>query len=233
VKVNTIVVPGLNDQHVGEVAAACLAAGATMHNCMAMIPVEGSAFAHVPAPTAQQMTLAREAASTYLPQMEHCSRCRADAVGRLGEAMSPERYATLDRHARLSPSGAERKLVAVASMEGAFVNQHLGEADELLIYSVAGGVCTQVDTRRAPPTGTGNVRWEELGDLLTDCIALLVAGIGPSPSRILKARGLRVFETEGLVNDLVPMAAAGGEIRRLGKPFRCGDGCSGKGQGCA
>jgi nitrogen fixation protein NifB len=233
VKVNTIVVPGLNDKHVGAVAEACLAAGASMHNCMAMIPVEGSEFANVSAPTAREMTLAREAASPFLPQMEHCSRCRADAVGRLGEAMSPERYATINRHARLSTSGTERKLVAVASMEGAFVNQHLGEADELLIYAVEAGAIRQVDVRRAPPTGTGNTRWEELGDLLTDCIALLVAGIGPSPSRILKSRGLRVFETEGLVTDLVPMAAAGGEIRKLGKPFRCGDGCSGKGQGCA
>jgi nitrogen fixation protein NifB len=147
--------------------------------------------------------------------------------------MTPDRYASLDRHARLAPSGVERKLVAVASMEGAFVNQHLGEADELLIYAVEDGAIRQVDVRRAPPTGTGNSRWEEMGDLLTDCIALLVAGIGPSPSRILKARGLRVFETEGLVADLVPLAAAGGEIRKLGKPFRCGDGCSGKGQGCA
>jgi nitrogen fixation protein NifB len=118
-------------------------------------------------------------------------------------------------------------------MEGAFVNQHLGEADELLIYAVENGACNQVDIRRAPPTGTGNTRWEELGDLLSDCLALLVAGIGPSPTRILQARGLRVFETEGLVADLVPMAAAGGQIRKLGKPFRCGDGCSGKGQGCA
>ncbi len=233
VKVNTIVVPGLNDRHVGEVAAACRLAGASMHNCMAMIPVEGSEFASLPAPTAREMTLAREAASAYLPQMEHCSRCRADAVGRIGAAMTTDHYATLDRHARLSQFGAERKLVAVASMEGAFVNQHLGEADELLIYAVEDGACRQVDVRRAPPTGTGNTRWEELGDLLSDCIALLVAGIGPSPTRILKARGLRVFETEGLVSDLVPMAAAGGEIRRMGKPFRCGDGCSGKGQGCA
>jgi nitrogen fixation protein NifB len=233
VKVNTIVVPGLNDQHVGEVAAACLAAGASMHNCMAMIPVEGSEFANVPAPTAREMTLAREEASAYLPQMEHCSRCRADAVGRLGEAMSPERYATLDRHARQSPSGVERKLVAVASMEGAFVNQHLGEADELLIFAVEDGACRQVDVRRTPPTGIGTARWVELGELLKDCMALLVAGIGPSPTRILQAQGLRVFETEGLVSSLVPVAAAGGEIRKLGKPFRCGDGCSGKAQGCA
>jgi nitrogen fixation protein NifB len=233
VKVNTIVVPGLNDRHVAEVAVACLAAGASLHNCMAMIPVEGSEFAGLRPPTTREMTLAREAASAHLPQMEHCSRCRADAVGRLGDAMTPERYTVLDRHARLAPSGIERRLVAVASMEGVFVNQHLGEADELLIYAVEAGVGRQVDIRRAPPTGTGNARWEQLGDLLSDCIALLVAGIGPSPTRILKSRGLRVFETEGLVADLVPLAAAGGEIRRLGRPFRCGEGCSGKGQGCA
>jgi len=147
--------------------------------------------------------------------------------------MTPDRFAALDRHARTSPSGGERRYVAVASMEGIFVNQHLGEADELSIYDVDGGGHRLVGIRQTPAAGTGNARWEELGDLLSDCVALLVAGIGPSPTRTLKAKGLRVFETEGLVQDLVPIAASGGEVRKMGKPFRCGDSCSGKGLGCA
>jgi hypothetical protein len=58
-------------------------------------------------------------------------------------------------------------------------------------------------------------------------------GCGGGVGRILRASGLRVFETEGLVADLVPKAFAGGEIRRMTKPFKCGDGCGGNAKGCA
>jgi len=96
---------------------------------------------------------------------------------------------------------------------------------------VENGVCNQVDIRRAPPTGTGNMRWEELGDLLSDCIACSWRASGLPPPH-LQARGLRVLEPRAYPwANLVPMAAAGGQIRRLGKPFRCGDGCLRQGPG--
>jgi nitrogen fixation protein NifB len=232
VKINTIIVPGINENHAGAVAEACKALGATIHNCMAMVPVAGAEFADVPAPSAEEMTTARAAAAAHLPQMEHCARCRADAVGRIGAPMSAAQFTVLERHAAAAKPG--RLLVAVASQEGMFVNRHLGEADELLIYAEAeGGGFVQVGVRRAPEAGTGSARWHDLADLLEDCRALLVSGIGPSPSEILRASGLRVFETEGLIDDLVPKAFAGGEIRRMKKPFKCGDGCGGNAKGCA
>jgi nitrogen fixation protein NifB len=232
VKINTIIVPGINDQHAGAVAAACKALGATIHNCMAMVPVAGAEFADVPAPSDEEMATARAAAAVHLPQMEHCARCRADAVGRIGAPMGAAQFTVLERHAAAAKPG--RLLVAVASQEGLFVNRHLGEADELLIYAEAeGGGFVQVGVRRAPEPGTGSARWHDLADLLEDCRALLVSGIGPSPQEILRASGLRVFETEGLIEDLVPKAFAGGEIRRMKKPFKCGDGCSGNAKGCA
>lgn len=231
VKINTIVVPGINDAHTGAVAEACAALGATIHNCMALVPVAGAEFADVPPPSPAEMTAARAAAAAHLPQMEHCARCRADAVGRIGAPMGPAQFTVLERHAAAAKPG--RTLVAVASQEGFYVNRHLGEADELLIFAEEGGSFRQVGVRRTPEAGTGSARWHDLADLLSDCRAVLVSGIGPMPSDILRASGLRVFETEGLISDLVPKAFAGGEIRRMSKPFKCGDGCGGNAKGCA
>lgn len=232
VKINTIIVPEINDQHTGAIAEACKALGATIHNCMALVPVVGAEFADVPEPTAEQMAAARAAAAVHLPQMEHCARCRADAVGRIGAPMGAAQFTVLERHAASAKPG--RRYVAVASQEGMFVNCHLGEAGELLIYGEAeGGGLVQVGVRQTPDPGSGAARWHDLADLLEDCRALLVSGIGPSPTEILRASGLRVFETEGLVADLVPKAYAGGEIRRMSKPFKCGDGCGGNAKGCA
>jgi nitrogen fixation protein NifB len=164
--------------------------------------------------------------------MEHCARCRADAVGRIGAPMEPSQFTILERHSAAAKPG--RSLVAVASQEGMFVNRHLGEADELLIFAEGtGGEFIQVGVRQAPEPGNGSARWHDLADLLVDCRALLVSGIGPSPTEILRASGLRVYETEGLVSDLVPKAFAGGEIRKMKKPFKCGDGCGGNAKGCA
>lgn len=232
VKINTIVVPGINDHHTGEVAAVTKALGATIHNCMAMVPVEGAVFAEMPAPTEAQMTAARAAAAEHLPQMEHCSRCRADAVGRIGEAMGPAQFKVLERHATAAKPG--RHLVAVASQEGLFVNRHLGETESILIYAQDDeGDFRQVGIRQAPEAGTGMARWHELARVLDDCRVLLVSGIGPTPASILNRSGLRVFETEGLISDLLPKAFAGGEIRQMKKPFKCGDGCGGNARGCA
>ncbi len=232
VKINTIVVPGINDQHTGAIAATCKALGATIHNCMALVPVAGSEFSDVPEPTVEEMTAARAAAAAHLPQMEHCARCRADAVGRIGSPMGAVQFTVLERHASAARPGRDR--IAVASQEGMFVNQHLGEATELLIFARnESGDFVQVGVRQTPEAGTGAARWHDLADLLEDCRALLVGGIGPSPTEILRASGLRVFETEGLVEDLVPKAFAGGEIRKLAKAFRCGDGCGGNAKGCA
>ncbi len=231
VKINTIVVPGINEDQVGAVAEACKALGATIHNCMAMIPVPGAEFADVPQPSEAEMSAARAAAQVYLPQMAHCARCRADAVGKIGDTMGAAQFTVLERHASTARPG--RRYVAVASQEGVFVNRHLGEADELFIYGEEDGGWRQVGVRQAPESGTGATRWHDLAELLEDCRALLVSGIGPAPGEILRASGLRVFETEGLISELVRKAYAGGEIRRMSKPFKCGDGCGGNARGCA
>lgn len=229
VKVNTIIVPGINEDHAAEIAAACAAVGATLHNCVGMIPVAGSEFADHPAPSAECVARARRAASAHLPQMAHCARCRADAAGPLHAPIDASEI--LQRHARAADT--RRRLLAVATHEGCFVNRHLGEAEELYIYEPSDDGFRLRETRPTPPPGGGAERWLALARLLADCRALLVAGIGPNPERILAASGLRIYECEGLIADLLPSASSGGEIRRLQRVHRCGSGCGGNALGCA
>jgi nitrogen fixation protein NifB len=83
VKVNSVVVPGVNDAHVGEISRRVAEIGADLHNCIAMIPVAGTPFGNIPEPDEATMLAIRFAAGRHLPQMGHCSRCRADACGLL------------------------------------------------------------------------------------------------------------------------------------------------------
>ena len=79
VKVNTVLIPGVNAAHIGAVAAAVAAAGAQMINVIPLIPQHG--FADLAAPDAAMLHQARQAAQAHLRVFTHCQRCRADACG--------------------------------------------------------------------------------------------------------------------------------------------------------
>ena len=94
VKINSIMIPGVNDRHLEEIAQMVTSKGADMMNVMALIPVEGTAFGHLVEPDSMTVTAARFGCSKHLRQMAHCARCRADAVGRIGEGIG-EAYAQI------------------------------------------------------------------------------------------------------------------------------------------
>ena len=235
VKINTVVIPGVNDGHVAEVAKRMAEIGADIHNCMPLYHVAGTAFEDIRPPTRAAMEAIREQAWTYLPQMSHCSRCRADAAGMIGEARSEEIAELLEKAARPMPTMA-RPFVAVASMEGLFVNQHLGEAKGLWIYGIKDGTIDCLEWRAAPPPGGGADRWARLAGSLHDCGTVLASGIGPVPQWAFERAGIRVVIMEGLAKEGLEAIFSGKEIPRmlLRTPGRCGMGrqCTGTGAGC-
>ncbi|HEY0944764.1 MAG TPA: radical SAM protein [Opitutaceae bacterium] len=239
VKINTIIIPGINDQHIDAVAQRMAGLGVDLMNCMAFLPVEGAEFESIPPPDPALVAGTRLRAGRLLPQMTHCARCRADAVGLIHEPMTAERLATLAQFAR--PAGADpakRPHIAVASLEGMLVNQHLGEAARVLVFKkddTTPSGCRFVEVRKTPEPGAGPARWSELADLLHDCRALLVSAAGPQPKRALEERGLAVVEMEGMIEEGLRAVFAGEPVpTALARRFTsCGTGCKGTGTGCA
>jgi len=238
VKVNSIILPGINDRHIVEVAEKVAKLGADIFNCIPYYKNAGSAFEHLDEPSKEQVHAIRADAAQFLPQMAHCTRCRADAVGLLGESASSEFMKLLQQYETMPKEAAQpvaslsenRPYIAVASMEGMLVNQHLGEAEELLIFSKDG----LIERRRTPESGGGMLRWQALGELLGDCRALLVSGIGKNPQETLKSAGVNVMVVEGMIDDAVTSLFRGEQINHLVKRQRtvCGEACSGTGGGC-
>ncbi len=138
----------------------------------------------------------------HLPIMEHCTRCRADAVGLLGEPMRPEIEICLLQSAAapLNPQD-DRPYVAVATLEGVLVNQHLGEAELISVFGRNAEGFHLVEKRQTPPPGGGSQRWLALADTLKDCRALLVASAGEAPSAVLATEGIEVIMMEGLIEE--------------------------------
>jgi nitrogen fixation protein NifB len=234
VKVNAIQIPGVNEDHLIDVARTVGKLGVSRFNCLPLHPVAGTPFAQITEPTASSTRKVREACSAYLPQMEHCARCRADAVGRIGHHPSEEQLLLLRKHARPAAE-TTRRFVAVASQEGVIVNQHLGEATQLWIFAQRGDGFVQVDKRSAPQVGRGDQRWRELAAILGDCRALLVTDAGLRPRQVLEAAQIGVHATEGLIEDRLEALFQGKPLPGV-RPsgFRCGKGatCGGTGALC-
>jgi nitrogen fixation protein NifB len=235
VKINTIIVPGVNDEHVPEIARRVAELGADVANCVPLYPVEGTEFGSVTPPSPDRVAAIRAEVRRHLPTMEHCTRCRADAVGLLGEPMPPRVELALLHAAAGGKDGEKgnRPCVAVATMEGFLVNQHLGEADRLAVYNRGQRGFQLVETRPTPPPGGGRSRWLALAETLHDCQALLVASAGQAPCSVLADQGIKVISMEGLIEEGLDAVYRGVEIRSpMRKEHRCGSGCAGNGQGC-
>jgi nitrogen fixation protein NifB len=250
IKINTIVLPGINDTHIAEVARVTAENGADVQNCIPCYSNPGTPFENIIPPTPGQMEDIRKEAGKFIKQMSHCARCRADAAGMLGEAMDPEDTADL----KIAASGCSgkyvdnsmvekavhealltRPYVAAASLEGAMINVHLGEAMAFMILGrdEKGGV-RLIETREAPAAGGGITRWKELGKMLSDCGAVFVSGVGAKPRYTLMAMGVQTLVAEGLVIDAASSALYGRPLKGILKveKSRCGQACSGTGGGC-
>ncbi len=93
-KINSVMIPGINDQHLVEVNRAVKSRGAFLHNIMPLIsaPEHGTVFGlnGQRGPTAQELKALQDACEGEMNMMRHCRQCRADAVGLLGEDRSAE-----------------------------------------------------------------------------------------------------------------------------------------------
>lgn len=233
VKVNSILLPGVNDHHLGEVAAFCGELGVDLHNVIPLVPVEDTAFEDFDEPTAEQVADVRAVCGEYVTQMTHCQRCRADACGLLCEGTTQETLNLLQEAANkpINP-GENRPYVAVATREGVLVNQHLGEADELVIFKATEEAFEVVDARKTPAKGCGDERWDLLAELMSDCRAILVSGAGSRPTEVLQKDGVRVIVMEGLIEEALESIYAGEEVVAPVRKFKCGEACMGDGSGC-
>ena len=250
VKVNTIVTAGINDHHVPAVARRMQELGVDLLNCMAMFPNADTPFADIVELDNRAMKKIRDQAETYLPQMRHCARCRADAVGLLGDDKSQEFHGCLSACAQISPDKVAepqtnevllpvpdvRPYVAVATLEGMLVNQHLGEALSLQIWGEDGnGGFLHIENRATPTPGENGNRWQNMSKLLADCRAVLVNDLGASPREILLANGIEPITISGFIARGLEAVFKGEDVAALqGRTRKCRSkgACVGSGDGC-
>jgi nitrogen fixation protein NifB len=115
VKINTVLVPGVNDAHVAEVSRRTRELGVFLHNVMPLLvaPEYETHYSKTGqrGPTDAELEAARSSCGESR-MMRHCRGCRADAVGMLGKAtpLAPPAPAAVGRDP--APREAHRAYVA-------------------------------------------------------------------------------------------------------------------------
>ncbi|MCB1756748.1 MAG: nitrogenase cofactor biosynthesis protein NifB [Gammaproteobacteria bacterium] len=126
VKVNSVMIPGVNDEHLEEVSRVVKNKGAFLHNVMPLIAeAEHGTFYGVMGqrgPTHDELQKLQDQCAGDMNMMRHCRQCRADAVGMLGEDRGEEftmdKVQTMDIDYRQAmKTRAEYQAAVVAKMQ--------------------------------------------------------------------------------------------------------------------
>jgi nitrogen fixation protein NifB len=83
VKINTVYIPGVNEDHIPAIAKKVGEMCVYNFNLIPLIPQYK--FEAITPPTPDMKRKMQDACSQYVRQMRHCARCRADAIGKLGQ----------------------------------------------------------------------------------------------------------------------------------------------------
>ena len=94
VKVNSVLIPGLNDEHIVEIAKEVKKRGAALMNVLPLIPL--AKMKHYQRPDCSMMEKVREEVEEIIPVFRACTQCRADAYGIPGKKSE-------DRHLGMTP----------------------------------------------------------------------------------------------------------------------------------
>ncbi len=84
IKVNSVLVPEINGDHIETIAKTVKEAGASIYNIIPLIPQ--AELSDQRAPVCAEIDAARTKASKYIDVFRHCQHCRADAVGVPGKS---------------------------------------------------------------------------------------------------------------------------------------------------
>ena len=86
VKINTVLIPTINKEHIIEVAKKVREMGVFIMNIMPLICQ--AKFADMEPPTNAERKQVQDLCEPYVQQMRHCRQCRSDAYGLIGKDLS-------------------------------------------------------------------------------------------------------------------------------------------------
>lgn len=210
VKINIVMIPGVNDAHIPELVRYVKEKGAYTVNILPLIPVGGTAFENMQAPTPEMRKDLMDRCGEYgIKVMRHCKQCRADAIGKLGDDRSAE-FAGCGscRTAEQRPIllGNLRDVIAVATEDGVNIDRGFGNTPEFRIYSLRDGK----EIERVPVGLGASVAGKSHKDHIASILLSLngpkyiaVSEIGHYPEKLITDQGIKLIVSKERIADLI------------------------------
>lgn len=242
VKINSVVIPGINDDHITDIAKLAAYQKADMLNILPYYPSKECEFCNIESPDSDLLQLIKKESAKYIPLMNHCNRCRADAAGLITENINNPEITDLLKTCQSDSNSAHQnnklknyKRIALATREGILINQHLGEAKYMLIFERKRKEYIFLEKRELPEKGGGMKRWQDLAEILTDCQVMLVSGIGEKPKQIFREKNIKILVLNGMITQILNKIFNNESLQSfiVKSAGTCGSGCTGTGLGCA
>lgn len=205
IQIQSTVYPGYNSDHIPKIGAEMVELGA---DTISLLPYEAGPEVEVEleSPTCEMMSKLNTKTGEYLRVSQPLILPQDYGQGQgCGSSNSP-----------LMPKPKpDRPNVAVASSNGIEIDLHLGHAMTFLVYGPReDGLACLLETRQAPAAGSGNKRWEQLGQILSDCFVLLATSAGETPRKALAENGLKVVTSTDNIEGTVDVLYGGGKKKK-------------------
>ncbi len=216
VKINMVLIPGINDRHIPVAVKRLKEMGVYIVNILPLIPVEGTRFENQRAPTAAERRELQDLCANDVRMMRHCKQCRADAIGLLGKDRQDEFAhcgASCGDKGGPDPIVPRRTLsqLAVASTDGESVDGGFGNSPTFYIYGNQDGKISSLG--KVELNLDGPVYGEEHRDRLEATVnelavndVIIVNGIGDKAMADLSTRGVKVLISHGSVEEALQEA---------------------------
>ena len=220
VKINVVMIPGINDRHIPELVKKVRSMGVYIVNILPLIPVEGTPFAGRRAPTPKERKDLMDLCSLDARMMRHCRHCRADAIGLLGEDRSQEFVRLGNCSGGCGPKPIsigtmerDASKYAVATSDGKKADCGFGNAPGFALFRSNGIKCDPIGEvaveRSSDVSGQSHRRHiESVMSSLGDCGCVIVTEIGDMPEKTLRNAGIKVVIDSGPAEECVLRAAS-------------------------
>ena len=133
IKVNSVMIPSINDHHLVEIAKKAKELGAFVQNIMPLIPQ--AKFAQLRPPTLEDRKRVQDESAAIIGQMRHCRQCRADAIGLIGRDVSQTLFTSKKAVSEVDTQFAYKVAITSSGKDGT-IDLHFGQARKFLIYGI-------------------------------------------------------------------------------------------------
>ncbi len=206
VKINVVLIPGINEDHIPDLVKKVKDMGVYIVNILPLIPVEGTKFEKLSPPTPESRKRLLDLCSNDVKMMRHCRQCRADAIGLLGDDRSQEfirmkpccqKSDTNRINVHIRENDSDIRKIAVATSSGEIVDSGFGNAKRFEIYTTDGKTVKlvtviEIDDDYQIIGKTHSEHIDKMVNVLSDCDCVIVKEIGPYPRSRLESHKINV-----------------------------------------